>query len=238
MSINLFTHKWAENSNHSSQFFPEISSTNDVAKKEFAEIKKDFHLYLSDHQTQGRGRNQSIWQNLSQGEILLSTWCFRSQKALQPLLTPRLGLALYESLFETWPKELPFLRIKAPNDIYIGDKKLSGLLVEISQQGSNTDVFIGLGLNVFGKPKIEQPTTSLTDFVDQPKDKWFLFCDRLLQKWEEVLEIADQEELSKVEQGKLLKALNVGVSADKEYLNISPKCDLSTREKEVSWMDL
>ncbi len=238
MSINLFTHQWAESKHLSHQYFPEIESTNDVAKKEFSKLKTAFHLYLSDHQTRGRGRNQSSWQNLAQGEILLSTWCFRTDKALQPLLTPRLGLALYESLFDTWPTALPLLRIKAPNDLYIGEKKLSGILVEVSQQGSNTDVFIGLGLNVLGKPQIEQPTTCLKDFVEQPKNNWFKFCDRLLKKWQDVLAMSDQTELTKVEQGKLLKALNVGLPAEKKYLDVSAKCDLSTRETKVSWMDL
>ncbi len=238
MSINLLTHQWAESKNLSHQYFPEIESTNDVAKNEFLKLNKPFNLYLSDHQTRGRGRNQSSWQNLAGGEILLSTWCFRTDKALQPLLTPRLGLALFESLFDTWPVELPLLRIKAPNDLYVGEKKLSGILVEVSQQGSNTDVFIGLGLNVLGKPKIDQPTTCLQDFVENPKDNWFSFCDRLLEKWQDVLEISDQAELTKIEQEKLLKALNVGLPAEKKYLNVSAKCDLSTRETKVSWMDL
>ena len=99
MSINLATHKWAEIKKLPSFYFPEITSTNDVAKQEFENSGKDFALYLADHQSQGRGRGANSWENLSGGEVLLSTWCFRLDASPQPVLTPLLGLALYESLY-------------------------------------------------------------------------------------------------------------------------------------------
>ena len=111
MSINHLTHEWAQKNSLKSYFYPEISSTNDVAKLEFAKSKQDFAIYLADKQTRGRGRNQNTWSNMSNGEVLLSTWCFRSNANPQPTLTPLLGLALYESLY-IFDSALP-LRLKA-----------------------------------------------------------------------------------------------------------------------------
>ncbi len=236
MSINLLTHEWAQTKNLKSQYYPEITSTNDVAKAEFSQSQQDFCLYLADHQTKGRGRGDQSWQNLGDGEILLSTWCFKTDKPPQPLLTPLLGLALYESLF-VFDSSLP-LRLKAPNDMYLGEGKLSGLLVEVDQQGPVASVYIGLGLNAFGAPKIDTPTASLADHTQNVRQLWADFCKYLYNQFLIAIEKGALKELSEDDRDDLLEALNSGLPEDQQYTDVSPQCDLHGPSGVTSWMNL
>lgn len=234
-SINLWTREWALKKKHPCFYFPEVSSTHDVAKKEF-HGQSPFALYLSDHQTHGRGRNQSHWFNLQNGEVLLSTWCFALDKSPQPILTPLLGLALYQSL-DGLEMDLP-LRLKAPNDLFLQEGKLSGLLVEVNQRGQKFEVYVGLGMNVFAAPKVDQTTACLHDFVALTEASWQVFCENLFNKFTHAIESGTQTQLSATAQEELLQALNQGLPAKKRFLKISPSGDLYTATGILPWMDL
>lgn len=235
MSINFQTSQWAENNHIPHLYQPETTSTNDIAKNHFPTSQQEFFLYLTDHQSQGRGRGQRRWQNLAQGEVLLSTWCFRTDRSPQPILTPLLGLALYQCLKRFLPQK--DLRLKPPNDIYCGDAKLSGLLVEVTQQGSSFYVAVGLGLNVLASPDIDIATSNLTDLGFSLQD-WEPFCHSLYTDWRQAIAMGQREALNTEQQKQLLEALNCGLSDDIKYLDISPRCDLKTPSGTISWMDL
>ena len=72
------------------------------------------------------------------------------QDYVQPTLSPLVGLALYKACSGTWP----FLNwnLKAPNDLYISNKKVAGLLIETVTQGDDIRLLVGLGLNVLATP--------------------------------------------------------------------------------------
>jgi BirA family biotin operon repressor/biotin-[acetyl-CoA-carboxylase] ligase len=236
MSINVKTHQWAESKNLKSFFYPEITSTNDVAKAEFEAIGENFALYLTDDQSKGRGRGDNIWENLPGGDNLLSTWCFRMDSPPQPILTPLLGLALYESLF-VFDSSLP-LRLKAPNDIYLENGKLSGFLVEMSQKGNETLVFIGLGMNIYKAPQVDIPTSDLITFCPGFEKDWEAFCKHLYNQFLIALDKSLQPEIGEDERDDLLEALNAGLPAAQHYKGVSAKCDLITVDGTISWMDL
>lgn len=235
-SINSSTHQWAQSQNLSCFYFPEITSTNDVAKIEFPKQRTEFALYLADDQRQGRGRNQNTWQNLAAGEILLSTWCFKTQKAPQPILTPLLGLALYQSLKHI-DNNLP-LRLKAPNDLYLNNGKLSGLLVEVSQVGTDFFIYIGLGLNVFNSPQANLKTAHLSQHINVDTSIWDQFCHKLQPAFKQAVNKGEASELSSQDQFDLLNALNANLPQPEQYTKISPNCDLYTATGVISWMDL
>lgn len=236
MSINLKTHQWAEEKQLTSFYFPEITSTNDVAKKEFASTGKEFALYVADHQTDGRGRGSNTWQNMSGGETLLSTWCFRLDTGPQPILTPLLGLALYESLY-VFDSSLP-LRLKAPNDLYLGDGKLSGLLVEVEQKGNESLIFVGLGLNATAAPKVDLPTSCLKDKAPGFEAQWPEFCKFLYNQFLIAIEKGVESEINSDDCEDLLEALNAGLPDDQQYTKVSPRCDLHTASGVTAWSDL
>ena len=236
MSINLWTYEWAKTQSLHTHFLPETSSTNDWAKLTFPKAPQPVALYCSDHQTQGRGRNQRTWTNMAQGEVLLSSWCFKVSYPPQPIFTPLVGLAVYRSLYPL-AIGLP-LRLKAPNDILLDSKKLAGLLIEVVNQGATFNVVIGLGLNVFDSPQTDQTTTCLKDFVKIGQDMWNEFCSVLHQNLFAALDAAKQTTLNDSQQRELLKALNHGLAPESQYLDVSPQCDLTNREKTISWRDL
>ncbi len=98
-------------------------------------------VLLALKQTAGRGRRGAVWF-APEGESLAFSILIRPQepKALWPRLALATGLAVAEAAESFGPST----GIKWPNDIWIGRRKLAGILVE-----AGTDyAIIGIGLNV------------------------------------------------------------------------------------------
>jgi BirA family transcriptional regulator, biotin operon repressor / biotin---[acetyl-CoA-carboxylase] ligase len=92
-------------------------------------------LITADEQTAGRGRQGRTW-SAAPGEALLLSVVLRSLDELLPL---RAAVAVAESL------PVP-AQIKWPNDVWIGGKKVSGILVEGRPQEGWA--VLGIGVNV------------------------------------------------------------------------------------------
>jgi BirA family biotin operon repressor/biotin-[acetyl-CoA-carboxylase] ligase len=112
-------------------------------------------VVLTDRQTAGRGRGGRSWQS-APGDSLTFTIVERpADEAALAVLSLRLGLAVAPVL-ERW-SEGP-VRLKWPNDVYVGDGKLGGILVEARWRHQKPEwVAIGIGINV-APPPIERTT--------------------------------------------------------------------------------
>ena len=236
-SINFQTHLWAKKNQLPSIFLKETKSTNRTAKISFPKTGENFHLYLTDHQSQGLGRWGRSWKNLDCGEILLSTWCFKLNKNPQPILTPLLGLALRGTLLNLEKSLL--LRVKAPNDLYLNGGKMAGFLVESFSQGTEVFLFVGLGMNVLASPKLQQPTSFLGDSLKITQALWFSFCSQLHLSFTTAVEKGQKRILSHGDRQALKSALNFQLPEKDQYTDVSPSCDL-IRKKGVPlrWKDL
>ena len=124
-------------------FFDSIESTNDyLIAQPFQEV---IQLCIAREQTQGKGQHGRVWCSQKDGSILFSirqnfnTSCDLSGLSLV------VALAIVKSLEEACTIER--LSIKWPNDIYFGDKKLSGILLENQLHGDKQSVVIGVGVN-------------------------------------------------------------------------------------------
>lgn len=130
-----------------------IDSTNTYCKK--AEVPIGYWV-LADEQTAGRGRNGKVW--LSQGdEKIFFSAKFSLEKIQSPisLLSLFTGSAVLKSLFQHFPNQKENLSIKWPNDIYLENKKVCGVLIE-SEYIEGKSIFIaGIGINIYGNTKIE-----------------------------------------------------------------------------------
>lgn len=200
------THAWAQSQNLETYFQPSVDSTNTWAKKD-SSAGEGIRLYLTDHQTQGRGRHNRTWSDLSSGEILLSTWAMNLLSPPQPIFTVRVGLLLWASLQKAWP-QLPFA-LKAPNDIYIGNGKLAGLLIEAEQYPQETRIAIGLGLNAWLSPSVEQQATcSLATQGADIEAAWAVFCHSFCAGLLELKKDAQRSQLTTQETVMLLTALS------------------------------
>gem|GEM_PF-854495 len=237
-SINQMTYDSLSRSLHqdSVNFKSESVSTNIWAGEDFSKVSQDFAIYLTDLQTQGKGRDGRSWQQSQAGHCLLSTWCYRTQKVMQPIFSPLVGLALFTSLKSTWPN-IAFA-LKAPNDIYVGEQKLAGILIE-AQTGDDSksqEVYVGIGLNIFSAPKVDRPTVALADFVDVHSSRWSHFLESFSESLKDATKSGAQSHLNDLQREKLLVALNAFPTAN--YSDISATGDLRTGDTITSWRDL
>jgi BirA family biotin operon repressor/biotin-[acetyl-CoA-carboxylase] ligase len=103
-------------------------------------------LLVAEHQNAGRGRLGRQWQSQAGASLTFSLGL-----PLQPThwsgLSLAVGVSLAESL-EPANGKTPTLQLKWPNDLWLGQRKLGGILVETASWGDRRYVVIGVGLNV------------------------------------------------------------------------------------------
>ena len=127
-------------------------STNDLAKS-LATRMEDTHgtVILAESQTNGRGQQGSTWhsnpgQNLT-FSLIINAIDLNTNNHF--LFNKVLSIHLLAFLRTYFPKHAEAFKVKWPNDIYLYDKKIAGLLVENSLQGNNIrKTIVGIGLNV------------------------------------------------------------------------------------------
>ena len=140
----------------------EVGSTNTYAKNHFDELP-DGSLVVTRSQTAGRGRRGRAWFS-PPGTNFAGTVLF---KRLEDGFHAGclLGVATLSVLRELVPEVPAYL--KWPNDLYVEDRKLAGILSESAriEKGRVTGVVSGVGVNLNLPPEalaaIDQPATSL-----------------------------------------------------------------------------
>ena len=142
------------------QVLPITTSTNDLIKNNCDTYQTA--LIIAECQTDGRGRRGSIWVSPFASNIYCSIkWPINNRQHLG-LLSLGLGVAVANSL-------APFVdskvAVKWPNDIWIDDKKVAGIIVELDTNSSIWSLTIGIGINVYMQQTqgklIDQAWTSL-----------------------------------------------------------------------------
>ncbi|MEL7119406.1 MAG: biotin--[acetyl-CoA-carboxylase] ligase [Bacteroidota bacterium] len=110
---------------------------------------KEGTAILTFNQTKGRGQQGTSWQsapykNIATSIILYPTFLLPNQ---QSLLSQMISLAV-KAFFEYYLTQKKVF-VKWPNDIYVENKKIAGILIQnqISSKSINTSV-IGIGINV------------------------------------------------------------------------------------------
>ena len=126
--------------------FAEIGSTN-LKAAELAETGvPDGTLVLADRQLQGKGRLSHSWHSPAGVGIYLSLVLRpRIPVAAAPGISLVAALALVESIKNLYSQEAA---IKWPNDILLNNRKLAGILTELTSDGDQVrHVILGLGIN-------------------------------------------------------------------------------------------
>jgi BirA family biotin operon repressor/biotin-[acetyl-CoA-carboxylase] ligase len=127
-------------------------STLDVAHALAGDGAPSGTLVLADEQTAGRGRGGKRWTS-ARGQGIWLTFIERDlDPSVLGMLALRLGIAAAEALEPLAPAPV---RVKWPNDLWIGDGKLAGILAEARwRDGAPEWVAIGMGLNVKVPPDV------------------------------------------------------------------------------------
>lgn len=104
-------------------------------------------VLVTDHQTAGRGTKGRSWFDPPGGSLLLSVRLFpRVAPAALHRYTMALSVAAADACAEVAGVDV---RLKWPNDLFVGDRKLAGVLAESSVRGGAVDALvIGIGMNV------------------------------------------------------------------------------------------
>ena len=239
--IGHVTSQWAENKGLRAIYAPEMESTNKLAKQEaFTEslLEENLVLYTTDFQSAGRGRGTHTWST-EKGASLLSSWSFSLQANPQPTTSCHFGLALYRACLATWPF-LPW-SLKAPNDIYLGKKKVAGLLIETVLQGADGRLIVGLGMNITTPPGDIEIATSLAKALPAGApllgEDYAGFLDRLLFEFSEAY-MKSEAPLNSTDSRALLEALNRFPHLKELYTGVEKDGSLVTASGKVRWSEL
>ena len=174
------------------EYYEEISSTNDRVLEMFRQPPKPALpcLVMANRQTAGRGRGHKRWWS-GEGAILMSLGFELSPEWLTRDQLPTFSVSVAQSMINVLRRHLPQYKIELhlPNDIYVEDKKICGILLE-----SPTPQYavLGIGLNVnnrlsaippaFLADLAHRPLTSMIELLGKETPIPPLVCE-LLVEW-------------------------------------------------------
>lgn len=233
----------------------ETDSTNNYAMQQVQQgLAQHGMAWLALHQTAGKGQRGKYWESKPGENILLSL-----------AVKPATGLTRFPFVFSAvvalavrdFVEDLTqtSVAVKWPNDIYIGDRKAGGILIENKYQGNHwLWAVVGVGLNLnqtsfsesAGKPvSVLQVTGQVTDVVAAGKQLHCRLLDALNQTdWQQADRILDayQQHVYKRMQTVLLRQGNrifetqiEGVNLQGELLT-SDATQARYRFGEVDWL--
>jgi BirA family transcriptional regulator, biotin operon repressor / biotin---[acetyl-CoA-carboxylase] ligase len=144
-----------------------VTSTNDLAAKAAASAANDGLVVLAEEQSSGRGSRGRTWSAPGGSSILMSVLLFPKPALSEPGWLTALGAVAVAEVVAMFNGIDP--RIKWPNDVRVGGRKLAGILVE---RGQGTVLGIGLNVNVVDFPdEIRESATSLQTLVGRTLDR-------------------------------------------------------------------
>lgn len=128
--------------------FDRLDSTNNYATAHLAkDAWTEGTVVLAATQDNGRGQINNRWESEAGKNILMSIY-------LQPSFLPvsrqfLISKVIALGIVEVLAQKLENVRIKWPNDVYVGNQKIAGILIENAIMG-NTLAYsvVGIGLNV------------------------------------------------------------------------------------------
>lgn len=148
-------------SNFTVEVLPEIDSTNTELMRRAKAGQIEPVLLVAKKQTAGRGRLGREWHNLAKRDETLPALTFSLGLPLSPLNWSGLSLAVGLSIATSLHADLG---LKWPNDLWLNDRKLAGILIEtcavVNLAENQRFVVIGIGINIT-KPQVDQTSPSL-----------------------------------------------------------------------------
>ena len=123
---------------------PSVESTNDLARAAAARDWPDRSVFVADYQTRGRGRHGRTWLCPPMAGLLMSV-LLRRRDAPPYTYTMLAAVALCEAIERLLTLEP---EIKWPNDVVVDGRKVAGVLAEVSDDGRERTVIVGVGANV------------------------------------------------------------------------------------------
>jgi len=157
----------------------EIHSTNDVAMGLAERGEPEGCVVVANAQTAGRGRLGRSWVSPAGAGLYVSA-ILRPRPEAISLITIAAGVAIAEGIHAA-SGLTP--RLKWPNDVYVGERKLAGILAEGgTAQSSMSYVVLGFGINLFATPypaDVATRATSIELELGRPPDRGLVLVECL-----------------------------------------------------------
>jgi BirA family biotin operon repressor/biotin-[acetyl-CoA-carboxylase] ligase len=168
--------------------YPIIDSTNQYLLDQSNQLASGT-VCLAEYQAKGRGRRGRQWISPFGSNLYVSMyWRLDAGVAAAMGLSLVVGVAVVEALEKLGIHEI---KLKWPNDLYYQDKKLAGILVEMSgQTGGPAHLVIGMGMNISMRQDdqmIDQPWTSLSAAMGGHKIDRNELAKAIINTWQKSL---------------------------------------------------
>jgi len=167
--------------------FTTIGSTNDVAATLASRDGSEGAVVVADAQTAGRGRRGREWFSPPGSGLYVSVVLTpgRARNAVAARATRLVTLAAGVALSEAVATGTGLVAdLKWPNDLYIGRRKLAGILAEgAGGEGNHDAIVLGFGINVSTAaypPALGDRATSLESELGRPIDRAMLLAESLV----------------------------------------------------------
>ncbi|MGQ8819588.1 bifunctional biotin--[acetyl-CoA-carboxylase] ligase/biotin operon repressor BirA [Serratia sp. NA_13] len=125
---------------------PVVDSTNQYLLDRITELQSG-DACIAEYQQAGRGRRGRQWISPFGANLYLSMfWRLDQGPAAAMGLSLVIGIVMAEVLKDLGAQDV---RVKWPNDLYLNDRKLAGILVELTgKTGDAAQLVIGAGINL------------------------------------------------------------------------------------------
>ncbi len=122
-----------------------IDSTNAFLKNNYQDYQ-NFTFVSADSQTAGKGRENKSWSS-EKGKNLLFSVLIKNEKLIEKYKTLSIicGYSVLEILKDYGIENIS---LKWPNDVYVKDKKICGILLEAVSKQKIQCLIVGIGINV------------------------------------------------------------------------------------------
>jgi len=138
---------------HDIMWLKSVDSTNEAARRHISNID-NLSVLSALEQTEGRGQRGNSWSsNVGENLLFSIVLKFSPEDSSQTFLEARDQFVLNEiaalSVVNFLRSHEIMAQIKWPNDIYVGSRKICGILIENSLRGNRlSSSIIGIGLNI------------------------------------------------------------------------------------------
>ena len=148
--------------------FKKVNSTNNTAIKVIRNSNLNYGMIVSETQKNGKGQYGRKWISYK-GNLFVSFFFNLDRFDLTiKQLTKKNCMLVKKLISNFYKKKIVF---KAPNDLLINNKKISGILQESITINDYRYLIIGIGINIIKSPNIRNyPTTNLFELLGKKID--------------------------------------------------------------------
>lgn len=157
----------------------EVPSTNDLAAVMAEHGAVEGSVVAANSQSAGRGRMGRSWASPAGAGLYVSA-ILRPTADVVPLITIAAGVAVADGVHAASGLSP---RVKWPNDVCVGPRKLAGILAEAGSSGHGVQhVILGFGINLLTAaypPDVAARATSIESELGRPCDRGLVLSECL-----------------------------------------------------------